>query len=410
MIAEIKFKNMFSFRDETVLSFEADKSKDLESYHVVELAPDVKLLKLAVIYGANASGKSNIIKVCDFIRSFITCTPLNKAELIKIVPFLLNRTSKEQASEFSVSFYAMNGDKAIRYVYSVLLETTHIVRETLIYYLSQQPATVFERSMENNVSSIKFGQKVKISTAAKEEITLKCLPNMSVFAAYMQVNTNIAEMETALQYLTKQMMPAIVPTSSLSRYAEEAIKKETAKEYILRYLQEADFNISNISSKEQETKKGVVNYTMYQHKVSSGLGGNDYYEFPELYESDGTIRTFGLASQIQNSIGSNAFLAVDEIESSLHPKLIEYMIERFLKESKQAQLLLTTHYDGLLGEEDLLRKDNIWFAEKNTDGASVLYPLTDFKGLNRISSLQKAYKFGNLGQFLIYKYRPYEKS
>lgn len=397
MIAEIKFKNMFSFRDETVLSFEADKSKDLESYHVVELAPDVKLLKLAVIYGANASGKSNIIKVCDFIRSFITCTPLNKAELIKIVPFLLNRTSKEQASEFSVSFYAMNGDKAIRYVYSVLLETTHIVRETLIYYLSQQPATVFERSMENNVSSIKFGQKVKISTAAKEEITLKCLPNMSVFAAYMQVNTNIAEMETALQYLTKQMMPAIVPTSSLSRYAEEAIKKETAKEYILRYLQEADFNISNISSKEQETKKGVVNYTMYQHKVSSGLGGNDYYEFPELYESDGTIRTFGLASQIQNSIGSNAFLAVDEIESSLHPKLIEYMIERFLKESKQAQLLLTTHYDGLLGEEDLLRKDNIWFAEKNTDGASVLYPLTDFKGLNKISSLQKAYKFGKFG-------------
>ena len=397
MIAEIKFKNMFSFRDETVLSFEADKSKDLESYHVVELAPDVKLLKLAVIYGANASGKSNIIKVCDFIRSFITCTPLNKAELIKIVPFLLNRTSKEQASEFSVSFYAMNGDKAIRYVYSVLLETTHIVRETLIYYLSQQPATVFERSMENNVSSIKFGQKVKISTAAKEEITLKCLPNMSVFAAYMQVNTNIAEMETALQYLTKQMMPAIVPTSSLNRYAEEAIKKETAKEYILRYLQEADFNISNISSKEQETKKGVVNYTMYQHKVSSGLGGNDYYEFPELYESDGTIRTFGLASQIQNSIGSNAFLAVDEIESSLHPKLIEYMIERFLKESKQAQLLLTTHYDGLLGEEDLLRKDNIWFAEKNTDGASVLYPLTDFKGLNRISSLQKAYKFGKFG-------------
>lgn len=397
MIAEIKFKNMFSFRDETVLSFEADKSKDLESYHVVELAPDVKLLKLAVIYGANASGKSNIIKVCDFIRSFITCTPLNKAELIKIVPFLLNRTSKEQASEFSVSFYAMNGDKAIRYVYSVLLETTHIVRETLIYYLSQQPATVFERSMENNVSSIKFGQKVKISTAAKEEITLKCLPNMSVFAAYMQVNTNIAEMETALQYLTKQMMPAIVPTSSLSRYAEEAIKKETAKEYILRYLQEADFNISNISSKEQETKKGVVNYTMYQHKVSSGLGGNDYYEFPELYESDGTIRTFGLASQIQNSIGSNAFLAVDEIESSLHPKLIEYMIERFLKESKQAQLLLTTHYDSLLGEEDLLRKDNIWFAEKNTDGASVLYPLTDFKGLNRISSLQKAYKFGKFG-------------
>lgn len=220
---------------------------------------------------------------------------------------------------------------------------------------------------------------------------------MSVFAAYMQVNTHIAEMETALQYLTKQMMPAIVPTSSLNLYAEEAIKEEAAKEYILRYLQEADFNISNISSKEQETKKGVVSHTVYQHQVSSELGDNDYYEFPELFESDGTLRTFGLASQIQKNIASDAFLAVDEIESSLHPKLIEYIIERFLKESEQAQLLLTTHYDGLLGEEDLLRKDNIWFTEKNMDGASELYPLTDFKGLNRINSLQKAYKFGKFG-------------
>lgn len=397
MIAEIKFRNMFSFRDETILSFEADKSKDLESYHVVELAPDVRLLKLAVIYGANASGKSNIIKVCDFIRSFITYTPLNKAEQIKIVPFLLNRTSLKQASEFSVSFYVMDGEKAIRYVYSVLLDTTRIVRESLIYYPSQQPATIFERSTENNVSSIKFGQKLKVNTAAKEEITLKCLPNMSVFAAYMQVNTHIAEMETALQYLAKQMMPAIVPTSSLNLYAEEAIKEEAAKEYILRYLQEADFNISNISSKEQETKKGVVSHTVYQHQVSSELRDNDYYEFPELFESDGTLRTFGLASQIQKNIASDAFLAVDEIESSLHPKLIEYIIERFLKESEQAQLLLTTHYDGLLGEEDLLRKDNIWFTEKNMDGASELYPLTDFKGLNRINSLQKAYKFGKFG-------------
>lgn len=104
-----------------------------------------------------------------------------------------------------------------------------------------------------------------------------------------------------------------------------------------------------------------------------------------------------MAAQVQKILERDAFLAVDEIESSLHPKLIEYIIERFLKESEQAQLLLTTHYDGLLGEEDLLRKDNVWFTEKNLDGSSVLYPLTDFKGLNRISSLQKAYKFGKFG-------------
>jgi AAA15 family ATPase/GTPase len=290
-----------------------------------------------------------------------------------------------------------NEEKVVCYVYSVALDRWHVAKESLIYYPSQQPATIFERNTENNVSVIKFGQKIKMSQAVKEEITLKCLHNMSVFAAYMQVNTHIVELETVLQYLTNQVMPAIVPASSLGRYAEESIKNESAKDYILRYLQEADFNISNITSKEQETHKGPINYTMYQHKVSSDYGNNDYYEFLELFESDGTIRTFGLAAQVQKILEKDAFLAVDEIESSLHPKLIEYIIERFLKESEQAQLLLTTHYDGLLGEEDLLRKDNVWFTEKNLDGSSVLYPLTDFKGLNRISSFQKAYKFGKFG-------------
>ena len=385
MIAEIRFKNMFSFRDEAILSFEADRSKDMESYHVVELGGGVRLLKVAVIYGANASGKSNIIKVCDFIKSFITYTPLNKAEQIQVVPFLLNKTSSKQLSEYSISFYLKNEEKVVCYVYSVALDRWHVAKESLIYYPSQQPATIFERNTENNVSVIKFGQKIKMSQAVKEEITLKCLHNMSVFAAYMQVNTHIVELETVLQYLTNQVMPAIVPASSLGRYAEESIKNESAKDYILRYLQEADFNISNITSKEQETHKGPINYTMYQHKVL------------ELFESDGTIRTFGLAAQVQKILEKDAFLAVDEIESSLHPKLIEYIIERFLKESEQAQLLLTTHYDGLLGEEDLLRKDNVWFTEKNLDGSSVLYPLTDFKGLNRISSFQKAYKFGKFG-------------
>ena len=137
MIAEIRFKNMFSFRDEAILSFEADRSKDMESYHVVELGGDVRLLKVAVIYGANASG---------------------------------NKTSSRQLSEYSISFYLKNEEKAVRYVYSVALDRWHVAKESLIYYPSQQPATIFERNTENNVSVIKFGQKLKMSQSVKEEI------------------------------------------------------------------------------------------------------------------------------------------------------------------------------------------------------------------------------------------------
>lgn len=393
MIAEIKFKNLLSFRDETIFSFEADKSKDMDSYHVVEIMPGIRLLKLAIIYGANASGKSNFITICDFIADFITRVPDSKKDKTGIIPFLLNNESNNEASNFNISFYIIKDhQQPMKFIYSLSLTQNYIVKESLTYYPSQQPASIFERSMEHDVSTIKFGTKIKLSPTAKEEISLKCLPNMSVFAAYMQVNLNIPEMEDVLTYFQTQMMPAVKPSTVLDRYAEKCMKNNNDN-YVLQYLQEADFNINNITTRKQDTFSDLI----FQHKVQDKQGINTFYEFPKKYESRGTIRTMGLAWCIKEIIANNGFLPVDEIEASLHPKLIEYIIERFLKESEHAQLLLTTHYDGLLSEEDLLRKDNVWFSEKHDDGATKLYPLTDFKGLNRISSLQKAYKFGKFG-------------
>jgi len=398
MIAELKFKNLLSFRDEAVFSFEADKSKDMESYHVVEVAPGVRLLKLAVIYGANASGKSNFILIYDFLRKFLFQTLANKSTATGVVSFLLdNRSSKEPAS-ISLTFYIQKENQvAVKCVYSLELTKSHIVKESLMHYTSQQPTSIFERAIENGVSTIKYGYKVKLTTAAKEEISLKCLPNMSVFAAYQQVNINVPEIEDVLAYFRNQMLPAISPAKNLKQYSDDKISNQHSKEYILKYLQEADFNISDISEHKQDSPTGVVRDLIFQHRVQDENGNALVFEFPELLESQGTIRTMGLAGCIEETLANNSFLAVDEIESSLHPRLIEYIIERFLKESDQAQMLITTHYDGLLAEDDLLRNDNVWFTEKNKDGATVLYPLTDFKGLNRISSLQKAYKFGKFG-------------
>lgn len=398
MIAEIKFKNLLSFKDETLFSFEADKSKDMESYHVVEPTPGVRLLKLAVIYGANASGKSNFIKICDFIKKFLIHVPINKNEETGILPFLMDNDCLRQSSNISITFYTQYKEhQALKFIYSLTLTQTHIKQESLLYYPSQQPTTIFDRGIESGVSTIKFGNKVKLSAAAKEEISLKCLPNMSVFAAYMQVNINISEIECVLAYFNDRIMTAITPSLALDKYRESNIKQESTRNYILRYLQEADFNISDISAKESDSSMGVVKDTVFKHKVIDDKGREAFYEFPEIFESQGTIRTMDLAGCIGDAIKNSAFLAIDEIESSLHPKLIEYIIERFLRESQQAQLLLTTHYDGLLAEEDLLRRDNVWFTEKNITGTTILYPLTNFNGLNRISSLQKAYRFGKFG-------------
>lgn len=397
MIAEIKFKNLFSFRDEAVFSFEADKNKEMESYHVVEVVPGVRLLKFAVIYGANASGKSNVMKVYYFLKNYVLYTPVNKNETTGILPFLMDDKSFKEYSDISISFYVCKpNDTPTKYVYSLSLNRNHIKSEKLIYYPSQQPATIFERYIENGVSTIEFGNKIKLSAAAKEEVVLKCLPNMSVLAAYMQVNINVPEIEDVVSYFSECLMNPIASFIPQTTQAKEKPKEIKNKEYILKYLQEADFNISDIYTQEN-VPEGFTPSTMFKHKVQNDSGQDHFYDFPERFESEGTLRTMDIAGYINELIAKDAILTIDEIESSLHPKLIEYIVERFLRESNKAQLIVSTHYDGLLAQDDMLRNDNIWFTEKNKDGATVLYPLTDFNGLNRISSLQKAYRFGKFG-------------
>lgn len=389
MIAEIKIKNILSFRDEVSFSFEADKSKDMESYHVVEIAPDVRLLKFGVIYGANASGKSNFIKTYGFIKDFLTKVPTSKADKTAVSPFLLDDTSRDSSSSFEIVFYAKMDDLYTKFVYSILLNNDYVESESLIYYPSQQPAMVFERGIENSVSTIKFGNKIKLSSSAREEIALKCLPNMSLFAAYMQLNVNVREVECALSFFNPQ---EIHTSEALSFYGLGGVLSEEAEDlqYALDYLKAADFNVSEIV---RDSKNNII----FKHTTKDLNGVDRIYELPIESESRGTIRTLDIAKYVQEAIKNNSFLAIDEIESSLHPKLVEYIVETFLQESQYAQLLITTHYDGLLAQDDLLRKDNIWFTEKGENGASTIYPLTDFKALNRISSLQKAYKFGKFG-------------
>lgn len=399
MIEEIKFKNCFSFKDEAIFSFEADnKIKDMEDSHVVEIAPGVRLLKLAVIYGANASGKSNFINICNFIKYIILNTPQKKDEYTGIIPFIMDKESISQPSEMSISFYIKDkDDKAKKYVYSLTLNREHIINEVLSYYPSQQPSTIFKRELKDGVSIIDFGTKFKIDNSAKKEISLKCLPNMSVFAAYMQVNININEFESVLNYFKNKIVPEISPKTLINKYTEKLINDADTKSYVLDFLQRADFNISDISSKSSNALDSNINDLIFSHNIKNKEGVNEKFICPMLLESRGTIRAMGFSAHMHEAIVKKAFLTIDEIEISLHPKLIEYIIERFLKDSNEAQILFTTHYDGLLALDDLLRKDNIWFTEKDEKGGSALFPLTDFKGLNRISCLQKAYKYGKFG-------------
>lgn len=420
MIQEFRIKNFLSFKDEATISFEATKDKKLEEYHVVEVAKGIRLLKLGIVYGANASGKTNLLNAFEFLRYFWFNVVDSKEDETGAIPFLLDMETPLQLSSFKLSFYV----GSTKYVYALELTEKHVLFEKLEYYPGVQPAVVFERKLNGTVSEIVFGSKLKLSSIAQEEITIKCLPNMSVFAAYNQVNLQVPELEVASSWMFNQFMPTIEPGTSLVSYSQHLIADDTtAKDKILAFLKKADFNISDIETKtitkkisddfinevkalnipkqelERLQKEKSISHleTKFQHEVQNLDGTVSLFPLPFNLQSDGTKRVFGLSGALLSSIKQNAFLAIDEIESKLHPDLLSYVLEHFLRESKQAQLLVSTHYDGLLDEDDLLRNDNVWFTEKKNDASTSLYSMAEFKALNRITSKQKAYRIGKFG-------------
>lgn len=423
MIQELKFKNFKSFKDEVCLSFEATKDTTFEDYQVVEVADGVRLLRFAMVYGANASGKSNLLDAIDFLRDFFFNKADDMSEPTGTVPFKLDAFTPNEPSEFSLKFYV--GET--KYWYELKLTATQVLSEKLYFYDSPQPKKLFDRTLENGQSVIVFNPAtVKISAAAKEELSLRCLPNMSFFAAKNRVNLAIERIDVAKEWLRKNLMPMIRPTTLMFDYASNKMFSDAAlEEYLLDFVHQADFNISDIKSDKvsevvpqsivrmlladestpdevKEKLKSEQSFTtiqtMFEHTVRNERGVETYLMNTES-QSEGTRRTFGLEAAIYEAMETESFLFVDEIEASLHPELVEFILQKFLSKKSRAQLLVTTHYDMLLNSvgDDLIRKDSVWFTEKKENGSTDLYSLVEYKGLNRISSFQKAYRNGVFG-------------
>ena len=422
MIAEIRIKNYLSFRDEVVLNFEATRDTTFEESQVVQVTPKVRLLRFALIFGANASGKSNLLSALEFLRSFWFAKKQDLDEETGAIPFLLDTETPAEPSEFNIKFYI--GDK--RYWYMLQLNERQVIKEALYIYNSVQPSSLFLRKMEGTQSVVKLnGSLVKASTTIVEQLNLKCLPNMSFFAARNQVNCALGSIDEVRDWMRNNMMQIIDPNVKMFAYAGKQIEKDAElKKYLLDFIHKADYNITDVYSERESVpipdfirtsileddtlppklKERMLSEnrierlnTDFQHTVRNKRGVEQYRLSNEL-QSAGTRRTFGLEAAIYEAIQSEGILPIDELESSLHPELVEFIIEHFLRKPGRSQLIVTTHYDPLLNTvDDLFRKDSVWFTEKGDDGHTRLYSLTDFKGLSKVSSFQKSYRNGVFG-------------
>ena len=421
MIQEIKIKNFRSFKDEVTFSFEASNDKFAEDSQVVQINENTRLLRFAVVYGYNASGKSNLLDAFDFLYDFWFYKPKDMDVKTGTIPFKLDKSSPTEPTRIELVFYVED----TKYSYLLELDENQVYLEKLSYYKSVQPTKLFERKLKDGQSVIEFN--LKLSNIVKESITVYCLKNMSFFAARNQVNTSIPEIDAAMNWMKTKVLQTIFPSSNLLEYAQRKISRDDIlKTFMLDFLREADFNITNIktnvvtkqypkeivemalNSKDisEKTKEYIKDDPTYEefktdieHTVENERGIETYMMTANREEeSEGTLRTLWLETAIYIAKKKDAFLAIDEIETSLHPKLLEKIIFEYLKTESKSQIIVTTHNDGLLDlVDDLIRKDSIWFTEKNKAGVTDLYKLTDFRGVNRLSSIREAYRNKRFG-------------
>ena len=424
MIQEIKIKNFRSFKEEVTFSFEASNDKFAEDSQVVQINENVRLLRFAVVYGYNASGKSNLLHAIDFLHYFWIYKPGGMDEGTNVDPFKLDRTSSNEPTRFDLIFYVGN----TKYSYQLELDRQQVYWEKLSYYKSTQPIMLFERRWENNQSVIDFnnsGNGDKVSAAVKELITINCLKNMSFFMARNQVNVSLPLIDAAKDWMKGQIMPAIYPHTNLTNYAQRRTSTNQAiTKHIVDFLHEADFNITNIQSnvinqvisddaikffledanttqeeKERIRKEKTIRQirTIFEHTIEMEEG-KETYSMEWENESVGTMRTFGLEAALFEAVQTQSLLPIDEVDTSLHPKLLEKILFEYLRTPSRTQLLVATHNDGLLDlVDDLIRKDSVWFTEKKKSGVTDLYKLTDFRGVNRLSSIREAYRNKRFG-------------
>ena len=401
-------------RDEQTLSFIPTNDDTSRDIYTEEVADGVSLLKIGCIYGSNASGKTNILKALDFFTQFMINDDLNKGDEIGVVPFLLDDVSRQERTQFEMTFY-LNREK---YKLNLVLDNNVIYEETLQVYSSVQPTLLYKRTYnaEKDATDIVFGGKVGLVKKSREAIEGNTFNKRTVIAAFGKSNVEKSRLNLVYDFFSQRIAPIMYPQSSLMGFTKRRITKDIdgkLKKFILHFLKASDFNISDIAIHEEEVsitpemelmikntsgmpekakeeilKKGTLrsDEMFFVHHTSNGDK-----ELGEELESRGTKRYMGLATILYDLLVHGVILPIDEIETSIHYELLSYFIKVFLVNSKRGgQLIVSTHDINLL-DEDYIRRDVIWFTDKNDCGETQLIRLSTL-GLHKTLSVYNAYK------------------
>ena len=397
MILEFSVKNFLSFKEKVTFSMIANSNKELNDNYV-EIGGN-KVLKSAAIYGANASGKSNLFKILTLVVLMLRSS--NSVDInakLPLIPFKLDKGSVNKPSEFEIKFIL----DETRYVYGFIADKDKIYDEYLYYYPNGRETKIFDRTNINEYSYTQKDEKIL------REIEAKNAQNKFFLAT--ATNWNFDKTKAAYNFLTN----GIGTCNNLEILKNMAYKMyetnpDYLKDFAIDFLQKADFNIEDYQISQIDlpgefltaipefiTKtlpdKPKAYQVLFKHKNS-----DNYLSIDE--ESLGTQMIFAFIPFLADSLKNKKVLIIDELDKSLHPFLVQYIVEIFNDaeiNKNGSQLIFNTHDTNLL-DLNILRRDQIWFTEKNSEtGESDLYSLSDFS-VRKQENVEKGYMLGRYG-------------
>lgn len=414
MIKDFWVQNYFSIKEKQSLSFVAKSNDDLLT---VEIVPDVFLNKLGVLYGSNASGKTNMLYAIQNVFDILFSPRHDIAEKVVSGPaFVL---TKGDPIKMHVSFYA----ESILYEYDVEYYSDYILREQLYYYPNNSKALFYERNFlgKDKQANIKLGNSLNISAQTKKALTENTLNNHSVLSTYRKVafKDDIQKIASLYKWIEAHVHEVNGGDTKQDIILElKSITGNKSKyEFYIEMLKKADFNISGFKYVTQKktltkafqeyiqsrtdfddaTKQRILNEPekdiLFKNKSNIGE-----FEVSRKYQSNGTMKYLDLLDSLYSMMVSDHICLYDELEEKLHYDLLLYILNVFIYNTTHSQLIFTTQ-ELLLLSEDLLNehRDVVWFVEKSHETASSEYTRADSYGLHKNLSLFNSYKIGRLG-------------
>lgn len=414
MLIDFSVTNYRSIRERQTLSMAASAYfKELEALNTFDAGTGEKaprLLRSAVLYGPNASGKSTLIQALDFMQDRVLHSQKESqaGDEIDTVPFKLSAASRADDSEFEIAFV----ERGVRYEYGFRCNRQRFTEEWLYAYPQGRAQKWFHRvfDAESGKDAYKFSS---LFEGERKRQDWKDLTRSNALFLSTAIQLNNEQLRPVFDWFQHRLR-VVTSTADLNTYyTVDLCKTPTEKAKVVAFMNSADLSIADIRVKTTDFSPEVLPKTMPATLkedlirrmsgkalttlkfVHSDAQTGESVEFDEDEESDGTMALFAFAGPWLDVTENERVLVVDELDTSLHPLLVQHLVKLLHHTGSQAQLIFTTHDTTLLSQK-LLRRDQVWFMEKDETRATQLYPLSRFSPREN-EAVERGYLNGRYG-------------